>query len=213
MFGANEAVFNANKNNLVKIRRASRFIEREVRRSMAFFSIKLNSGYIAFSLAMLFAGEAFTAVFADNPAILHVLIPGTIILFLGCLLFYAQFVRNIYNILAKAVGTALILLTSVIMASVISTTAVLLIFASLAAIFYFTTGNSKRNGLLKPYIDETVALKEHLRRHRDNILLGKEIANQQANILALDMEDEFCEDKKNEYYKLSAITDMIRKLS
>lgn len=211
LFGTSEAVFNVNKNNLVKIRRASRFIEKEVRNSMTSFRIKLNSGYIAFSLAMLFAGETFTALFSDNLPILKVLIPGTLALFAGCLLFYVQSVRNLFNILAKAAGTALILLTVIIMSSVISLTAVLLIFAAVLAIFYFTTGYTKRNGLLKPYIDETATLKEHLRRHHDNILLGKEIANQQANILVLDMEDEFIAGSKNEYNKLSTVIDMIRK--
>lgn len=213
LFGASETVFNANKNNLVKIRRASRFIEKEVRRNMTIFGIKLNSGYIAFSLAMLLAGEIFIALFAGNLPILKILIPGSLVLLAGAMLFYFQPVHSLYNILAKAVGTALILLTGIIMTSVISPTAVLLIFAAILAILYFTTSYTKRSGLLKPYIDEAVMLKEHLRRHRNNILLGKEIANQQANILVLDMEDEFCDDKKNEYNKLKTIIDMIRKLN
>lgn len=213
LFGVSEAVFNVNKNNLVKIRRASRFIEKETRFGMIAFQIKLNIGYIAFSLAMLFIGETFIALFADNLPIIKVLFSGTLMLFAGCLLFYLPAVRSLYNILAKAIGTALILLTLVIMSSVVSLIAVLLILVAILSIFYFTSGYTGRNGLLKPYIDDVVAVKERLRQYRDNILLGKEIANQQANILVLDMEDEFYSDRKNEYNKLNTIIEMIRKLN
>lgn len=212
MFGPSEAVFNVNKNNLIKIRRASRFIEKEVRRDFGLFRLKLNSGYILFSLAMLFAGEICIALFAQNPEMLKVLIPGTLALTGGCLLFYVQSVRNLYNIAARAFGTALVLLTGTVMASTVSLPAVALIFCAVLAIFYFTSGYGKRSGLLKPYIDETAAQKEYLRRHKDSIMLGREIANRQANILVLDMENEFPADRKNEYYKLGTIIDMMRKL-
>ncbi len=213
MFGAGETVFNVNKNNLVKIRRASRFIEKEVKRDFGLFRLKLNSGYILFSLVMLFAGEICIALFAQNPEILKVLIPGTLVLIGGGLLFYAQSVGNLYNIAAKAVGTALILLTVIVMTSTVSLPAVALIFSSVSAIFYFTSGYGKRNGLLRPYIDQTAIQKEYLCRHKDNIMLGREIANQQANVLVLDMENEFVSDKKNEYNKLKTIVDMLRKLN
>ena len=212
MFGSNEAVFNVNKNNLIKIKRASRFIEKDIRQSFNSFRFKLNLGYILFSLAMLFAGETGIALFIQNLSILRVLISGTFVFIIGALLFYIQFVSNLYNIVAKAVGTALILLTGIVVSSVISPLAVLLIFGTILVIFFFTSGYSKRTGLLKPYIDETLKQKEYLLHQKDNILLGKEIANQQANILVLDLEKEFISNKTNEYNKLSTILDMIRKL-
>ena len=70
----------------------------------------------------------------------------------------------------------------------------------------------QRNGLLKPYIKEAADLKNYLSKHHDNILLGKEIANQQPNILALDMEDEFLS-TNNEYNKLEAVKIAISILS
>ncbi len=209
LFGPNDAVFNANKNNLVKIRRAARYIEKELRLALSWFRLRLNSGYILFSLGMLFAGEICAALFAENPGMLQILVPGTLLLVAGCLLFYVQSTRNLWPILAKAVGTALILLTLAVLAAVVSVSAVLLIFVSVLVIFYFTTGYTTRNGLLKPYIDETEALKLHLRKHHDNILLGKEIINQQANILALDMEEDFIPDKENEYCKLPTMKELV----
>lgn len=209
---SNEAVFNVNKNNLIKIKRASKYIEKELKHNLMSFMLKLNSGYVLFSLAMLFVGELFIALFANNLPMISILTLGTMLLVGGCLLFYVQSVYNLYNVAAKSMGTAIILLTTVAMASVISPAAILFILLSIVAILYFTTGYSKRNGLLRPYIEDVNTHKNYLRKHHDTILLGKEIANQQANILVLDMENEFVLNGKNEYYKLSAIIDMIKKL-
>ena len=63
---------------------------------------------------------------------------------------------------------------------------------------------------VKYYIDEIAQQKAKLLKNKDNILIGREIANQQPMIWALDLESEFESSIPNEQNKLSAMTAFIK---
>ena len=77
--------------------------------------------------------------------------------------------------------------------------------SAIFAIRYYTSSYAQRNGLLKKYIEDIVAQKDKLLKHRETIVIGREIANQQPLIWALDLEDEFISIEANEYNKLLAM--------
>ena len=53
-----------------------------------------------------------------------------------------------------------------------------------------------------------------LLQRKENLMLGRDIVNQQANIMALNLVTEFNSDEKqkNEYFKLDAVQALIDKL-
>ena len=214
LFTQDEPVFNVNKNSLLKIRRAAKEIEKELRWSLRGFLLKLNSGYLFFSLGMLFLGEFFIGLSGtDIWFSFSVLALSTMALSAGMLIFMRTGQKLWSNILFKAAGSLIILPTVIIMAAVVSLWSILLIGLSLIAIGHYTTAYAQRNGLLKSHIADTAKLREYLRKHRDNIILGREIANQQPVIWVLDMEDEFLPEPAGEYNKLGTMKTLLTKIS
>lgn len=53
-----------------------------------------------------------------------------------------------------------------------------------------------------------------LLQRKENLMLGRDIVNQQANVMALNLVTEFNSDEKqkNEYFKLDAVQALIDKL-
>lgn len=214
LFTQDEPVFNINKNNLLKIRRAAKEIEKDLRRSLRAFLLKLNSGYLFFSLGMLFLGELFIALSGSNAAAsFAILALSTLVLIAGGIIFTFPCQRLWSNILVKTAGSLLILPAFIIMAAVVSLWSILLIILSLLAIGHYTTAYAQRNGLLKSHIADIGKLRSYLGKHHDNILLGREIANQQPTIWVLDMEDDFLTDPVGEYNKLVTMKALMNKIS
>ena len=214
LFTQDEPVFNVNKNSALKIRRAAKEIEKDLKRSLFSFLIKLNSGYLFFSLGMVFLALLFISLFCVSPTqVFAVLAISTIVAIVGIIIFSQSSQRLWIQILFKMLGSLFILFSIVVMAAVISLTSIALIFLSLVTIKYYTTAYAQRNGLLKPHIAEINHIRSNLRHHHDNIVLGREIANQQPNIWVLDMEDEFMTEPSNEFNKLPALKAFMRKFS
>ena len=210
LFTQNEPVLNVNKNNRLKIIRAAKIIEKSLYHDLLLFLLKLNSGYLFFSLGMLLVGISFIALMEINSwYIFSTLCGGTFMIGTGIFLFTRPLRNHVLSILTKALGVAIILLTSLCMAAIISLWCILFIFGGLLSIYYYTTAYTQRNRLLKSYIEDIVKQKEYIIKHRDNILIGREIISQQAYIWVLDMEDEFITTIKNEYNKLSTLKAMI----
>ena len=214
LFTQNEPVLNVNKNNRLKIVRAALTIEKDLRRSLFKFLLKLNSGYLFFSLGMLFLGELFIAFISGNWI--------TRFLTLFCATFVSGFGIFVFNrparsafvrTILKIIGIALFLLAIVAMAAEVSLWSALALQASLLAISRYTAAYAQRRGLLKSYIDNAAALRTRLPEQRETILIGHEIANQQAYIWAFKLEDAFAGAADNEYNKLPAIAELMKILA
>ncbi len=212
LFGNNEAVFNIHKNNMLKIRRAAQILEKEIKFRLRAFIFKLNGGYLFFSSCMLLCGELFISFLSTSPLQnFTILALTTLVMAAGIIIFRITPDKLWQNILYKAAGSLITAGAFVVMSALLSLSAVIIIMAILIIIACYMGIYGQRNGLLKPHIKEAAGLKEYLLKHHDNIILGREIANQQPYILALDMEEQFaC--KNNEYDKLGAVTEAIKKL-
>ena len=214
LFTQDEPVFNVNRNSALKVKRAAKQIEKDLHRSLFNFLAKLNSGYLFFSLGMLFLGELFVGLFSVNSVqTFSVLAVSTLFSIGGILLCFLRAQKRWLQILLRIVGGFVFLFAIVLMAAVVSLWSVVFICLSLFTIKYYTTAYAQRNGLLKSHIADIAQIKANLMRHRDNILLGREIATQQPIILALDMEGEFMSEAVNEFNKLSAMITFMRKLN
>lgn len=214
LFTQDEPVFNVSKNSALKIKRAAKEIEKDLRQSLFKFLTKLNSGYLFFSLSMLFLGELFISLFAINIAqTFGVLLISTLISISGIIIFSQDPQKLWLQILLKALGCLFILFSVLIMAAVVSLWCILFVYLSLLTIKYYTAAYAQRNGLLKSHIAEIEQLRNRLIRHHDNIVLGREIANQQPSIWALDMEKDFISEPLSEFNKLPALLTFMKKFS
>ena len=214
LFTQDEPVFNVNKNSALKIRRAAKEIERDLRHDLHGFLTKLNSGYLFFSLGMLFIGEFFIGLFSINSMQTFGVLAFSTLLLIASLVVFANAGKRLWmQIILKAVACIAILFSFILMAAVTSILSILFIILSLLTIRYYTTAYAQRNGLLKPHIAEIDAICSNLRKHHDNIVLGREIANQQPNIWVLDMEDEFISEPLSEFNKLPALKAFMQKFS
>ncbi len=214
LFSGSDAVLNVNKSNLLKIRRAADILEKELYHKLQVYMLKLNSGYLFFSLGMLVIADLFIAllqvntlmVWATATSCLALMAAGIISFNLRCSKLWAK-------ILSKAGGTVVTLAAIIAMAAVISPLAAVLQLAALIVINHYTTAYANRNGLLREQITEAENLRRHLLQHKENILLGREIAAQQPNIVALNLCDEFItETPSGEYNKLTAVQSMLQKI-
>lgn len=211
LFTGGELVLNVNKHNLLKFKRASNKIEKDLRHSLISFLLKLNTGYLFFSLGMVFIGEIFISLLATNSAMVFAVLTISTLGLAGGILLCTYPLKKLWsNILFKTIGSIILMFTIIIMAAVVSLWSIGLLIGSLLTIRHFTTAYGQRNGLLKKYINEIQQTKENLRKHHDNIILGREIANKQPKILALDLENDFIEANGNEYNKLSAIMQLLK---
>lgn len=214
LFTQDEPVFNVSKNSALKIRRAAKEIEKDLKLSLFKFLMQLNSGYLFFSLGMLFLGELFISLFCINfMQVFGVLTLATIISIIGITAFSQNSKKLWLQILQKTIGCLILFFAFIIMAAVVSLPCIIFIYLSLFTIKYYTTAYAQRNGLLKSHIEEIERLRAKLTRHKNNIVLGREIANQQPTIWVLDMEKEFLTEPISEFNKLPALKAFMRKFS
>lgn len=211
LFTHDEPVLNVNAHTLLKIKRAAREIEKDTRRILRRFLLKLNAGYLFFSFGMLFWGEAFIALSAVNSLQTFIILAASTLCLAAGIILCGQTAQRLWHKIAlKIGGIALIIPAVLIMAAVVSLWSVLLIALALLTIRHFTTAYGQRNGLLKSHIEELGNLRNSLTKHHDNIVLGKEIANQQPTIWVLDMENDFADVPANEYNKLDTMKHLLR---
>lgn len=213
LFTNNDAVLNLNSRNALKIKRAYSILSKDLYGKLRRFMFKANIGYLAFSWAMLLTTEFFIANLFNNTAEMWWTMFGITTLG-GLTIFWFGFSpsRKWLNIINKILSIATMVLLFILMSAFISPWAVLFIAFSLLAIKSFTNTYSQRNGLLLSQIKEALDFQSHLMEQHDNILLGKGIMSQQANIVALDLINEFTvEENVGEFYKLNVAKEILKK--
>lgn len=214
LFPNKESVIAANAQNMLKFRRAYKLIEKDTQNSIKKLSLKLNFGYLFFSIGMLVLAEIAISLLSVN-------FTQSILIMLSCTItmaFYVwimkiKFKSKLLGYFSKGMG-ALIILFSIMMLSIyIHPVSALLILAIIYAIFAYTSIFAKRSGLIKNNIKEALAYKEYLSQSSESISLGRDFLTQQANILALDIGDKFpCVPNIKDYYRLDVAGELVKKL-
>lgn len=100
------------------------------------------------------------------------------------------------RIIAKVIGIIIIMAGFAMQSALISPWAVLFILLSLIIISIYTSSYAQRNGLLREQIREASDMRNILLQRKENLMLGRDIVNQQANIMALNLVTEFNSDEK-----------------
>ena len=132
----------------------------------------------------------------------------------GIIVFNLKMLKLYTRIIAKVIGVIIIMAGFAMQSALISPWAVLFILLSLIIISIYTSSYAQRNGLLREQIREASDMRNILLQRKENLMLGRDIVNQQANVMALNLVTEFNSDEKqkNEYFKLDAVQALIDKL-
>lgn len=138
----------------------------------------------------------------------------TLVMLVGIIVFDLKMLKLYTRIIAKVIGIIIIMAGFAMQSALISPWAVLFILLSLIIISIYTSSYAQRNGLLREQIREASDMRNILLQRKENLMLGRDIVNQQANIMALNLVTEFNSDEKqkNEYFKLDAVQALIDKL-
>ena len=213
LFGT-DSIFNVNKHNLLKIRRAQRFIEKDVKTKLRIFSLKLNAGYIAFSSAMLLTIELAISFLQYNSLFyfsILALITTLSAVMINILLIK---IKNLWlNIITKTFSSIFIILLFFISSVIISPISNIVIIISIYIIIDYTKLYSNKTGLMKFQIAKSIDYKNNLLKNRNNIKMGREFINQQANILACELDDQYpISEQFKDYYKLDIAKNIVQRL-
>ena len=212
LFGAHDTTFSISSKNKLPIKRFASSLERGLKQQMLKFRIKLNLGYLLFSLAMLLLSELFIACFSINTGyVLTALYAASIVCF-GAVCLWLVEARRWLKYTLRFLSLDIILSCFVVFCAVINPLAALLLIGSMVAIIVALSVYSKRMGLIKSYIQDIAQLRDYIEKHRDTILLGKDFLNYQASIWAFDLEDKFAAYNDNEYNKLNIMKNIISEL-
>ncbi len=186
MIGRKELSVVFNRNNALKLKRASKLIEKDTVKRLKLLSLKLNSGYIFFSCAMLLLSEAAIAwLNVNTPATMGVLLSATLTAAFYIWILRSRFKRRWVNIAAKIFALIMIILSALMLSLHIHAVSTLFILGMIWSIFTYTGLFARRNGLIKNNIKEAIAFGQHLAENAQAIILGHEFKQQQANIYAL----------------------------
>lgn len=215
LFTGNEAILNINSYSSLKIKRAMTIIDKAIRKKIKLLSLKLNIGYLLFSVGMLLISEFFIAVLSH--AVWYnflFMLAGTIIFALIIWLIKTKFKNKWKNWLAKTLGLLTLLATMFIMLSAVSPVTVLILLIIVYTIFEYSKLYAQRGGLLGTSVKEAQEYQQLLIRKSKDINNGREFLNNQAAVFALDVEEYYPEtDQNKSYYKLDIITNMLSKFS
>ncbi|MBP3346238.1 MAG: DUF2207 domain-containing protein [Alphaproteobacteria bacterium] len=215
LFGKKDAVLQT-KGNMLKLKRAYRHIGQDLKSKFNFFALRLNSGYLLFSIGMLLMTEWFIAMLSPDTMQVFASLLSTTVAFGFYLVFFSIRWKNKFiNILCKAFALLFMILSFVIFCAKVSMWSALLLCATMAVILVFSRKYTQRSGLMQGHITDARGYADYLTQNRENIMLGKDFINQQANILALEVDKLYPKDNSNikDYYKLDIVKNIIDEMS
>lgn len=213
LFPGHETVFSVSRQNKLPFKRFAAVLEQGLGKEMLKFRLKLNAGYLFFSLSMLFVTELFISLLKIDSIYIFTVISAVTLVALGAVALWYCSCRRWLKVLARLFALDIVICCFIMMSAVINPFAVLFLLLAAVVIVFSLTVYSKRMGLIKHYIQEMSVFKQYLQEHHDNIVLGKNFLNYQAAIWAYDMEDEFVPSNSPEYWKLPVVKEIARLLS
>lgn len=210
LFPKKEAVLAMNSSNQLKIRRAYKLIETATNQKVKKLALKLNVSYLLFSIGMLLVTEAAMAILTINSSqAFSILAACSITIAFYLWIIQTKFKYRWLGWLGKTFAVAIIIFSIIVMSAYIHFVSALMLAVSIYIIFAYTTIFAKRSGLIKANVKDAQQYREYLIRHADNIMLGRDFLNQQANIMALDATVYFTpKETIKDYYKLDLIAEL-----
>lgn len=214
LFGNEESILNINSYATLKINKAIDLVKNDVAKKVKLLNLKLNVGYLMFSIGMLLFTEAAISYlnydFFYNFAFLFI---TTSILAFCLWLFQQKFSLAWKNKLARISAIILAIITAFIMLAVANLITIIIIAFILVVIQEYSKLYAQRDGLLSAYVKEAENYASLLKSKVDAISLGKDFIKNQPTILALDCENEYAPSEQNKnIYKLDIMTKLLKKI-
>ncbi len=213
LFSRSEAVLALNAANQLKLKRAYKQVEANTLRKVKQLALKLNIGYLLFSIGMLLVAEAAMALLNINSGqAFAVLTACTVTIAFYLWVLKTKFKYRWLGFLGKVFAVIIIAFSVLVMSAYLHLVSAVMILAAVYVIFAYTSVFAKRSGLIKSNVKDAQQYREYLIRNAETIKLGRDFLNQQANILALDTA-EFFEPAPaiKDYYKLDLMTEYFGK--
>ena len=213
LFSRSEAVLALNAANQLKLKRAYKQVEANTLRKVKQLALKLNVGYLFFSIGMLLVAEAAMALLNINSGqAFAVLTACTVTIAFYLWVLKTKFKYRWLGFLGKVFAVIIIAFSVLVMSAYLHLVSAVMVLAAVYVIFAYTSVFAKRSGLIKSNVKDAQQYREYLIRNAETIKLGRDFLNQQANILALDTA-EFFEPAPaiKDYYKLDLMTEYFGK--
>lgn len=210
LFPVHETMYNLNKNNLLPFRRFIGKLLHGSKMNMLLFRMRLNFGYIMFSIAMLLLTEIFICSYKINALyVFSVLFITSLICLFG--MFLSTIKTNKWlRVLTILISLTVAFLCLIIFSAVIHPLAALFLILTIITMVTAFARYSKQDGLIRQYIDEVASYGKFLMKHHDNIVLGKDFQKYQPAIWALDLEKEFILPQDNEQNKIPTMEFIVK---
>lgn len=215
LFPNKESAIKVDRTNFLKINRAYIAAETDTKERIRKFLLKINSGYIIFSIAMLLLSQLGIALLGYSPVYnISIMVCSDIMLALSMGIITKKIHSNWFKYLAKTTAILIIIASFMILLSILNVVSSLILILTIYVIFAYTNMFSNRNGLIKNNIKEAKATRENLIKNIETISASpRNFSSQQPNIFAFELIKQFGDNLKDkEYYKLTTVEDIISKI-
>ncbi len=214
IFGKKDKIFTVRYDNITTLNKASKLIEKDTCKRLKMLLLKLNMGYVVLSGIMVLLTEfAIASLKVDTWSTFGILVASTITIAFYCFILFAKIKNKFVMVLAKLFAFILIITAAIIMTVYIKPVSALLIVVMVIIIFMYSRLFTRRDGLIRHHVAEAKNMAENLRNSAEAIILGKQFANSQPNILALDAFGAYSKTRDIEdVYKLDLIQEIIKML-
>ncbi len=212
IFPSHETTFSVTKANQLPLKRFAQKMEKGLKRDIFKFKVKLNSGYLLLSLAIMSVIWIGMASFKiDSLYTFNVIAVNTLLCALGAIIWYMGN-KKWQKIVAKYFSVNIMSFCWVIYSAVVNPLASLFLIWNVVLVVYSLKLYSSRNGLLRSYVQDIIKQKEHLLKNKDTISLGRGFLKYQAFIFVCDIENEIKPLQEDEKYKITIIKNIMKRL-
>lgn len=214
LFTNNESVLNINHHTALKVKRAMGILQNDITKKMKLINLKLNSGYLFFSIGMLLLAELSIAALSFDIVYNFGFMLGVTVSFA----FYTFILLKKFKSKAKSWGAkipaAIFLAFSwFILCAIVSPLTSFILLATVFTIIAFSKLYAKRDGLLKSSIADVENYKKYLTDNAENIGMSRDFLLVQPAIFALDLGNLFKpKESIKDFYKLKIVDNLMAKL-
>lgn len=205
LFSGKDSVISATPPNSLKFKRAYSELEKMHNCSIKKLNLKLNLGYLLFSVGMLMLVEIAISMLGINSLqTFAILLSSSMTIAFYTYMIKRHFNSKIVKYIVKTFATIFIFFAILFMSIYIHLITSFILAATIYVIFEYSEIFSKRNGLLKNKIKEMNNLKEYLEKNVSIISVSQDFITQQAYIYALELDRLYV---KNDFNKKAYILD------
>ncbi len=213
LFTGNESVLNINHHSALKVKRAMNVLKNDILKKMRLINLKLNFGYLFFSIGMLILVELFIAALSFDIVFNFSFMLGVSIVFAFCLIvLFKKFKSKVIGWGIKFLTVAILAFAWFILCAVVNPITSCLLLLTVLTIISFSKLYAKRDGLLKNCICTVENYKTYLESNVENIGISRDFLLLQPAIFALDLADMFKPTENiKDFYKLKIMKHLMEK--